>query len=382
MKMRVNSLYLNIGRAPCAPFDFRKCIAAEVGAALVTGGASVLSNLFGLGSQKSANDANMEIAKYNAAMQKQQNEANWWYQKNLLQDQRDYETKMYYENRDYNEAYNDPSAVVQRLKAAGINPATAFGSPTPASSVQPSAPSVPSYNGVAPQLNTQVQPFRFDFSGIASAGNAYFQNKLLSEQTKEKAYDAQIRGVEAAFKARQIISDLLEQSSRIELNLQNVKKGSAEYDKLQSEKEQVDLEIKFFKESYQTMIERERKQNDVLDAQREDLVASVSLKRAQATLASVNAFWANKLNPQQLENMKAEENNLILSAANLIEEGKLTSAKKVSQYLQNGLQSFDFLREGQFQKELNSSKYLRVLYYSCDFLGRSLFSNLKLFPKM
>ena len=73
-----------------------------IGAAMITAGGSLLSNLLGFGSQAATNKAQMQLAEYQ-------------YEKNLEMWNRQNE-------------YNLPSAQRQRLLDAGLNPALMYGS--------------------------------------------------------------------------------------------------------------------------------------------------------------------------------------------------------------------------------------------------------------
>lgn len=74
----------------------------NIASSLITGGANILGGLFGIGSQASANEANMELAKYNWEQQKEM-----WHMNN---------------------EYNKPSAQMARYLEAGLNPNLIYGS--------------------------------------------------------------------------------------------------------------------------------------------------------------------------------------------------------------------------------------------------------------
>lgn len=76
-------------------------MSALLTAGLLSGAGSVLGGLFGMGSQSSANTANMELAKY----QFEKNKEMW----------------------DLQNVYNSPVKQMERLKAAGLNPNLVYG---------------------------------------------------------------------------------------------------------------------------------------------------------------------------------------------------------------------------------------------------------------
>lgn len=125
---------------------------AGLAGAAVTAGGGLLSSILGLRSQKSANNTNLKIAQMN----------NEWSER-MMEKQHGYDVEMWNKNNEY----NDPSKQVERLKAAGINPALALGNigtgqasggnsvglPSPSrAEVKPL-----SYEGFANSINNAVQ---------------------------------------------------------------------------------------------------------------------------------------------------------------------------------------------------------------------------------
>ena len=125
-----------------------------VGGALIGAGANLIGNLFGKKSNDSANKTNLQIAQMN----------NEWSER-MMQKQMDYNTDMWNKQNEY----NDPSKQVERLRAAGINPALALGNISTGSAQGVSSPSLPSPSGAT------MQPFRPDFSGIGNAIMSAYQ---------------------------------------------------------------------------------------------------------------------------------------------------------------------------------------------------------------
>lgn len=151
--------------------------AAVVPAAISAGGTvlgGLLNSIFGSSSNKRTNETNMEIARMNNEQQYK-----------MFQEQNEFNLDMWNKQNEY----NDPSAQVQRLLAAGINPSAVFGngSVAPASQLT-SAP--------APQLQqARVNPYQPDFK-VGEAVNAFQQSMLLNEQrNKLKAETAHIEQI-------------------------------------------------------------------------------------------------------------------------------------------------------------------------------------------
>ena len=151
----------------------------QIGAALISGGASLLGGLFGGLSNKSqvdkANATNLQIARETNQQQYQ-----------MFQEQNSFNERMYNQMQ----AYNTPAAQMQRYQDAGINPYIAAGN-VQTGNVQSSLQSAQ-----APQLHTaQVAPalgmgdaIQNSFTQIGNVVAQYAQNELaLSQAQKNRA---------------------------------------------------------------------------------------------------------------------------------------------------------------------------------------------------
>ena len=114
-------------------------IAPAVIAGIIGGASAIGSSVMNLVSQADANAANERIADKNIALQRETNQQNR--ELTYLANAQNY--KMFQEQNAFNvdmwnkqNQYNLPTAQVQRLLAAGINPATGLGQVTPAGSLQ------------------------------------------------------------------------------------------------------------------------------------------------------------------------------------------------------------------------------------------------------
>lgn len=127
--------------------------------AAISAGGSFLGGILGFGSQQSANEQNMEIAKYN------------WEQQKLMW-------------REQNE-YNKPSSQMARLKEAGLNPNLIYGNGSAATGNSTSTPT-PSVPRVEPLTNG---------SFLASAGQ-----QIADQMRVDKLADAEIRNKDSLSK--------------------------------------------------------------------------------------------------------------------------------------------------------------------------------------
>ena len=156
-------------------------ISPLIGSALISGGASLLGNLFGglsSGSaQRSANATNLQIAQMNNQRQYQ-----------MFQEQNAFNERMYNQMQQY----NTPTAQMQRYADAGINPYIAAGN-VQTGNVQSALQSAP-----APQMQAaQVQPVTGPGDAMMNAGaqissivNQYAQNALALAQAKKTNAEA------------------------------------------------------------------------------------------------------------------------------------------------------------------------------------------------
>ena len=156
-------------------------IAPLIGSALISGGASLLGNLFGglsSGSaQRSANETNLQIAQMNNQRQYQ-----------MFQEQNAFNERMYNQMQQY----NTPAAQMQRYADAGINPYIAAGN-VQTGNVQSALQSAP-----APQMQAaQMQPVTGPGDAMMNAGaqissivNQYAQNALALAQAKKTNAEA------------------------------------------------------------------------------------------------------------------------------------------------------------------------------------------------
>ena len=110
-------------------------------------------------------------AKRQIAAQQQENALNRQFNSEEAQKTRDFQLQMFNKENEY----NDPSAVMARMRKAGVNPALAYGGFADSASVG-SAPSASSSGGIS--------PVGVDYSGIQSAGRAVLDAMAVKAQTR------------------------------------------------------------------------------------------------------------------------------------------------------------------------------------------------------
>lgn len=146
-----------------SPIGSRLKIAPAVAAAAITGGAAIANGVGNLLSQANANKTNLQGVRETNAQNKE-----------LFERQLAWEEDMWNKSN----AYNDPSAQVARLEAAGINPAFVLGNGSMAESSPMSSPS-------APQLQApKVEPLNFSgvSEGVSKLGSQLMEYYMFKEK--------------------------------------------------------------------------------------------------------------------------------------------------------------------------------------------------------
>ena len=303
----------NLIGSPFAPnMKCNPALAAAAPALIEAGGSalsSLLGGIFGSASQSSANKTNLEIARMNQQAIRETNNMNYnIHQSDIAQQERMWKLQ--------NE-YNDPSAVVQRLQRAGVNPAFLGGQglSSPASSM-----SVPSGAPMqAPTLDYQQQPY--DISGaFQGAVNAFTQSRLASAAINKN--EAETHGIQL---------DNEEKQKGMQDRLEYLSKMAKEKGYLgELAKTQLDFELKSFN-IRQAMLGADytMQLKQINNAQEQ-----FNQARLQNELYKVQLAYAPKLNEAQLKQYY-ETVNQIKAQIGLINANKLlTDAERERQIVQ------------------------------------------------
>lgn len=293
-----------------------------IGASILTGGSSVVGGILGLLGQRSANKTNMEIARMNqqsvretnksnadiaaaanASNQLMQRQQNQW---NLAQWQRE-------------NAYNSPAQQVQRLLAAGINPASVYGSVgnnNVASQLQsaPYSPAETSYNDPA-TLDYRQSPY--DFSFIRDAAftgvNAYQQAQMQQADVDIKREQRDALQLQNQYTFASMLDRLTQERNK-------AKYGSVEY-------EQASENLRLFKDVYDYQ-KRQFAANAVnAEKQSEELEVRIATAKIQRDLLSIDAKWSERLNQRQYQLLGANIQQAV-SAARLSDASAVESSAR------------------------------------------------------
>lgn len=236
-------------------------MAAEAVAAGITGGANLLGSildLFGL------NQTN----KQNIAMQRETNALNY----KMFQEQKAFAK----DQQDLALSYNDPSSQVNRLRAAGINPAAVFGngSVSEASMISP-----PSGN---PMVAPHAQPLNYGSIGTAVAGGseAYFNAQLSDAMADKTLNESNIAQADAAFKNASL-ADRLAQIA-------------ADKERSQVERDSARKHLDILRHTQDALERQEELKADVLDKQVLNFELENDAKEISNRIAAVNLHWIGK----------------------------------------------------------------------------------------
>ena len=282
---------------------------ATLGSGIISG----ISNLFGANkqskAQESANRANLQIAR-------EQNALN----QSMLNQQQNFAVRTW----EMQNEYNDPSAVSQRLREAGINPAAVFGAGTTQSAGGISNPSGLPAAGAHMEAPDVGQFYNQVGASVHNAVNAYFQARLLNEQVKKAQSETH---------HQQIVNQLDEQSLQWDLMR---RANDARLTKTQRLQAQRDLE--FFNEVKNYRVLGEKNTAAIGEKQVEELQVRIATQKLEQEILRTNAKWQDRLNAASYNSLCAGISQA-LSAARLNDASAVESAarKAVAEAQEAGL---------------------------------------------
>lgn len=371
-----------------------KCIASMIGAlgaatfGALAAGATSASNS---SSQKSANATNLQISREtnerNYQIAKETNEmsqAQFNTNLNWLKEQ-------FYKQREYaldERAYQDPSAIVDRLLKAGVNPAFGLGQgqmATPAVSAV-GAPSQSSFQAGYSQAG-HVDPVTVDYTGIGQslghAFDAFMSNELINAQTKKTNNEAQIAGVQAAMELSRQMSSLRKEYAEVENLLSSARLSDSQRQNLQKQRDLLDREIEFATLSMNDRIEQLQTGNDLARAQRKrmeretehiDFEEYLSLNRLDIERALANSNI--HLNGTQVSHLLADISLIGKKVQTEISKGINVDEDTVTKSIMNELKQIELTEESTHHKLVNSNAVTYSAYYAAKYIKDLIFKNI------
>lgn len=233
---------------------------------------------------------------------KEMNAENNQTQIDLWNQQKEYDYKMWQENN----AYNAPSAQVERLKAAGINPALALSNISTGES-RSSAGGQSTPNTTAATFENPANEVNMKVQNLALIG------KQLSDISKQ-----------------------YEETRSLEMqnNWQNVEKSAAVASILKDNKlkdeaiENASLSNRLFRDTYYAKVTEQEEQANIAWRTRLNLTAQGSLIELQK---DASQYYNKHVQPQELNNLKAQYGQLVANAFATVLGAKTAAALAKSQ---------------------------------------------------
>lgn len=286
----------------------------------------VLGGIFGSSSNDSTNKTNLEIAKMNQQSAREANQMNY----KIMKEQNAFNLDMWNKQN----LYNDPRATVQRLLAAGINPASQFGSATPAGSLSAasSAQMVPETLDYQARGYDMSPAFKGAFQGIQ---DAYIQSRLANADINQKSEQTHGIQLENEEKERGMLDRLS--------YLKNMSKREGFLGDLA--KTQLDYEVHTFNLRKQLLAADYTNALKQVSLNQEN----ISMAKLQNGLYQVQLAYAPKLNDAQLNQYYSTVQQIkaqigLINANKLLtdEQRKHEIEKKCGTIIDTGLKGLDF----------------------------------------
>lgn len=275
---------------PFAPS--KKEIAAEIGAAIVAGVSALAGTVMSSASQASANKTNLGIAESNLQAQRETNQTNQQIadktnamNRLMMQEQNAFNLDMWNKQNQYNE----PRAQVNRLLAAGINPATGLGQVSQASQLSSAdwAGAQAAYN-TAPQLNYHQQPINYDFNGV---GNAVMQAISLKQSQLVSESQANYNNAMADFERASTMV-------RLQKLVNEADRGSIE-------REMAQRQLDLFNATFDAQRRATENTAEMSDREIQKIDVEIASAKIEQSILSINEKWLDKMNSAQYSALQA-----------------------------------------------------------------------------
>lgn len=238
---------------------------------------NIIGGLFGAGNQKSANETNLEIARMNAQAQRETNAMN----ERLFHESNVFSEKMWNKANEY----NSPSAQVQRLINAGINPAFVMGNGSTAEASALQSAAAPHMD--APVMNASVQPFDPSpyVHGAFTAANAFTKNQLdnaMADETRSRTSGNNVQNTIA----------LLTMMDKVENS--------------HLDKEEKDIRMKILRDTWKDFVAISHGNVKQQEAQTDNLIQSTASMKARDLLAQQAHDLQVKLTDAQINGISSQ----------------------------------------------------------------------------
>lgn len=243
------------------------------------------------------------------ASNERMNAANNKLQMDLWHEQQEYDYKMWQENN----AYNAPSAQVDRLKAAGINPALALSnistgeSRSTAGGQNPPSTTAATFENPANEVNMKVQNLALIGKQLSDISKQYQETRALDMQNNWM-------NVEKSASVASILKD----------------------NKLKDEAvENASLANRLFRDTYSAKVMEQEENANIAWRTGLNLAAQGSLIELQKDSAN---YYNKHVQPQELDNLKAQYGSIVANSFATVLDAKTRAALAKSQIKLNDKQ--------------------------------------------
>lgn len=265
---------------------------------LATAAVWLVNTIFNSAQANDQHNTNARNLQASLNAQKEENQLNREYNLNLAQQQNEWNLEQW--NRE--NAYNDPTAQLSRMRSAGLNPDMMYGGGVSGNVAASS-----------PQMTAGAPSVPMDWSALAGrqtsaeSYNKILQNRLLEAQidnvksvTDKNVSDTDLNVIESQFRAQILQGEISESNMRIKLGGSQLVRNSMA-NKLDAQKieESRALMQKWNQEAQESMA-RIRNMADTLALENRKVNISEALSKAQiaelATKCDLNTAQANQIN--------------------------------------------------------------------------------------
>lgn len=257
------------------------------------------------------------------------------FQSEEAQKARDYNTQMW----NMQNEYNDPSKQFERLKALGVNDATAISMMSGNGAAAGNASSVGSTGAQASGSRANLASTNDFARYVADLPMNVIQNAKAKEETIQKRIENKMKNFEAS-KQQEQYNIALEQQQQVTEQLKNdVEAGKLDNEMRRKNLNKADVELGI-------LINDLAMSNMDTAAHQQFLDYQLRIQAAEAMLRETQSKWEEKRLIAEIENMKA-------SAASLYANAALAGAQKEGIDLENQMKEFDLRHQGdRYEREV------------------------------
>lgn len=341
------------------PLGLKKCSA-------LTAGAGLLGSFINHFTSQEANSMNLKMTRENNETQKQlAREAN-------AMSQMQFDENMKWLREQYYDTEKG-RRLVETYNKAGLNPALGLGQISPVGSVGGVSPS---QFHVAQTEAGHVEPSQFGdllANSIGHSVDAYYDNKLKSEQADNVHADSLIKQAQASTEFMSRIADIRSKYADIEAKLAQKGVSDATREKLKSEKDKIDGEINLFWTQFMDMANKTKYENRVLGLQGDDIEQDIALKKIEQQFKPALLSSSLKLSQSQSSQLLAHASDLWESAKSQYRyRHEVMPLEVIQKKLANGISSIvfndsksyeDFIKDGDLSGWRNFIKMFGELLF-------------------